>query len=201
MRTIRTKVYKFDELSEQAKQTAIEKIRDKYTYEYDYPWQEEGIESLKEFCHQLDLELYAWEYSTDAWADVRDSKIEDSILALSGNRLRTYLVNNYDYLLHKRKVYESKSKKRVSRIKWIETDCPLTGYCFDCDILNVLMGFIKKPDNKDFQDLIRDCVGAWSRAVRSECEYFGSDDYVREEIQANELEFMKGGTPYTLQGL
>lgn len=30
MRTIRTKVYKFDELSEQAKQVAIEEMRNEY---------------------------------------------------------------------------------------------------------------------------------------------------------------------------
>ena len=34
MRTIRTKVYKFDELSEQAKQVAIEEVRNEY-YEYN----------------------------------------------------------------------------------------------------------------------------------------------------------------------
>ena len=45
MRTIRTKVYKFDELSEQAKQVAIEEHRD---INVDWDWYEPMFEGFKE---------------------------------------------------------------------------------------------------------------------------------------------------------
>jgi len=56
MRTIRTKVYKFDELSEQAKQVAIEEVRNEYYEDNDFAnWAIDDCSLFEPMQEELDL--------------------------------------------------------------------------------------------------------------------------------------------------
>lgn len=63
MRIIETKIYQFDELTEAAKQKAIEWARDIMTY--DPAGCHESLQSIKAFCEHFQVELENW--SVDAY--------------------------------------------------------------------------------------------------------------------------------------
>ena len=62
MRIIETKAYRFDELSEQAKDTAFEKWSNS---EREYFWMDDNLESIKQGLLHFDWELK--DYSIDYW--------------------------------------------------------------------------------------------------------------------------------------
>lgn len=70
MRTIETTIYTFDELSDKAKERAIEKQR----YYVEYPWTKDCIDSLNAFCDEFSVRVtdytlsdcYRSSISTDA---------------------------------------------------------------------------------------------------------------------------------------
>lgn len=61
MRIIETKVYTFDELSDQAKEKAIDKLREMLSYEYF--WANDALASLKAFADEIGIHIT--DYSID----------------------------------------------------------------------------------------------------------------------------------------
>jgi len=205
MRTIRIKLYKFNELSESAKEKAIEDYRNKSDYN-DYS--EEITESVKAVIELFNLK------TGRSWDDIRTSHIDDSILELKGVRLYKYIENNYYNDLFTPKYIGSKDRKITGKQFIFEArkdhkgndytmifsklkrnnSCPLTGVCYDNDILQPVYDFLKKP-SKDvtFEDLIRDIEGAITKCYRDNEEWVNSDEYITETIEANEYEFTKDG--------
>ena len=105
MRTITKNLYSFSELSEQAKQTAIENFRNndsEFLSEFLY---QEAHESVKAFHN-----IFSTKEDLHSWLDVRTGHIDDVILELSGQRLATYIWNNYGHKLFKGKYYSLWSK-------------------------------------------------------------------------------------------
>ena len=58
MRTMSVSVYKFDELSDNAKSKAIERFRDGMDCTF---WVHDGLDSIKKFCAEFNVKLTAWE--------------------------------------------------------------------------------------------------------------------------------------------
>ena len=171
MRTITTQtdVYKFEELSDTAKENAIREYRNSEHYHSFYF--DEITESVKAVIELFNLKT-GREYT-----DLRTSHIDDCILELSGARLYAYLVNNYGHKLFKPsyirtidgrknlsklyfcKYFTNKQGETFTQIysKWkpFTGCCTLTGVCYDNDILQPVYDFLKKPTAKTtFQDLI-----------------------------------------------
>lgn len=199
MRTIRIKLYKFNELSKSAKQKAIENYRNSDNY-FDYSDIEGSVKAV--------IELFNLKTGR-TWDDIRTSHIDDSILELKGIRLATYLWNNYKTELFKGKYFSlwSKTEKSYKHYKEgypvlksrhskviLNNDCTLTGVSFDNDILQPVYDFLKKPDvNTTFEDLIKDIENAISKCYRDTEEWINSDEYITETIEANDYEFTQDG--------
>jgi len=197
MRTIRIKAYKFNELSEEAKQYAINKYRNQTVQNNDYAWQGENIETVKSFCKIFPVEL-------NRRAEGFIFTGEDRIADLTGHRLATYLWNNYRPEIYRPKQYwictgrkntvGANAKHRNSNIFIIEDGCPLTGYCLDNAILKPVFDFMRRPDlYTDFKDLMFDCFHAWEEAVKYDQQWQISDEYISETIEANDYEFTADG--------
>lgn len=203
-RTIRTKIYKFSELSEQAQGNAIEQFRgrDNSTY-FD-----EVTDSVKAMAELFNLK-FGREYT-----DLRCSHIDDNILNLSGVRLYKYLVNNYysdlfppkyikaidrvmtgrQFIFKVHKNYKGEQYTSVYSKNFVSNDnCPLTGICYDNDILRPVYSFLQKPSNTTFEELIREIEGAINEAYENVEEWINSDQFIKDEIEANEYEFTKDG--------
>ena len=201
-RTIRTKVYKFNELSNEGKEKAISIYRNNDNYN-DYA--EDITSSAKAVAELFNLK-FGREYT-----DIRTGHIEDTILQLQGVRLYKWLINNFSshwidikYISKhkngkfKNSYFEYKydcvkyRKSNISVTNNLE-NCPLTGVCYDMDIMQPVIDFLKRPDNSTFEDLINGIESAISKTYQSNEEWVNSDEYITESIEAKEYEFTQDG--------
>jgi len=208
MRTIRTKIFKFDELNENAKQVAISNFRQ--TQDFDYIW-DEAHDTVKAFN-----EVFNLSEGTRSWMEYR-TNFDDDIENLKGFRLKKYIWNNFKNEIFTGKYYSKfvdtlkdgtkieKSNEfpigqrlvtRHSRIT-LTTNCPLTGVYYDLDILDPIYNFLdNKDDETTFSDLLDECFSSLKKSVEGEIEARETDEYVIEEIEDNEMEFTANGMKF-----
>ena len=218
MRTITTNVYKFEELSEQAKETAIENYRNSNDPDTDHLY-DEAHDTVKAFH-----ELFPTKFN--AWGGLFDFTItaHENIESLTGLRLRTWIINNfwddlftptfkngigYNKVINhpriKTNYYDMDKGARVSSSNFyysaIQRDngCTLTGVCYDNSLLDPMYQFLEwndKPDyykDLDFETLIGDCFSELEHDLEREVESINEDDFIQETIEANEYEFDEDG--------
>ena len=216
MRTIRTKIYKFDELSDDAKQNAIRHYQNDFlTFEHIYS---DAESTVKAFCEAFNVKT-----GSHSWLDCNTSNIDDAILELSGLRLRKYLLNNFGSTLYERKYLkhgqlttERKPYHRMIKQTEITNNCPnkgkfsisyysniqkeskncnLTGMCYDDDMMKPIYDFLELRTfgSTNFEDLLNDCFDAMRKTLKDEEDYMYTDEYISEEILANEYEYTESG--------
>ena len=209
MKTIEVKIYSFDELSEEAKEKAINKWRDSGNEDEFYTM--DANKSFEKFADLFSIDWRNIDYC-EPYRNDYHVKMDDNILYLSGQRLATYIWNNYKRDIFKGKYYSLWSKKditykyypeghavlktRYSHI-FLDNCCVLTGVCYDDDLLKPIYEFLDNPkDNVDFETLLNDCIYSLCHSVCSEIEYQNSDEQIAETIRANEYEFTENGEMY-----
>ena len=197
---IEKNIYTFDELTDEAKENALEYFR---TSEYALSWQEENYDTVKEIARLMD-----WNYSTDSYDGVQyevNYTIEDSDIAdLSGARAMAYIQNNYIKAAQKPKTYwlnhvlycdGRKNWTRKSQINFEIDNCPFTGYIMDCCFAGGwrewLATFTKDSTVQDFADMVASHL---SKEWTNDNEYQLSDEAIIETINANEYEFESDGS-------
>ncbi len=206
MRTIRTKVYKFNELSEQAKEVAINNYRNNSDYNYIYS--EEVTSSVKAVIELFNLK------TGRTYDDIRTGHIDAEYLELKGVRLYKYLVNNFYNDLFKPKYIKSINRKltgkqfifkvakdykgeeytQIYSKNFKDNSGILTGMMYDNEILQPVYDFLKKIESStSLEDIYRDIEGAISKAYNDVEKWVNSEDFISEEIEANEYEFTREG--------
>lgn len=206
MRTVRTKVYKFNELSEQAKQKAIDTFRSNDNEVNFYA--EEICDSAKKVIKLFNLR------TGNEYSDIRTSHIDDNILQLSGVRLYKYIINNYysdlftpAYIktIYKEwhcKLFICKLKTGRDGNKYTQVysktkkdnSCVLTGVCYDMDILEPIYKFLEKPSKGiTFEDLMNEIGNAINKTYSDNDDWVNSDEFITETIEANEYEYTQDG--------
>ena len=175
MRTITLKLFNFEELSKEAQEVAKKNV------EFEYYDSEMG-ESAREA-----QELY------------------DSLkmgYVISGNRLRTWIVNNILPELTSTKYYGVRygenAKFRFSKI-FSEVDAGnLTGVCFDYVFLGPLMDFVKSPDEQvDNYQLARTDLNRIAQSlIDAERDHFYSDEGFSMYCEDKNMEFLQDGVPF-----
>jgi hypothetical protein len=210
MRTIETNLYQFNELSKSAKTSALEEIR---TMEIENPWFiHEVNETWKKFTDIFSIHWHEMNY-LEPYHNKYRINLDSEILSLSGQRLATYIWNNYNMHIFKGKYYGKLSKyfangekipvskehpngtrhvKRYSRCQ-LTNDCVLTGVCYDQDILQPIYDFLENPSDIDFENLLENCISSLCSSVQSEYDYSISDCALIELIEANGYEFTELG--------
>lgn len=192
VRTVRTKVYKFAGLSEQAQARAIDDYRKEND---DYPWQGDNIATLKAF-----MEIFPVESNRRGGVRFRERYPDpryDVLPKLSGQRLATYLWNNYKDDLYKPKYYSRGNSVRHSKCQ-IEPGCVFTGYYMDNEMVKPLYDHMNKPDDRtNFEQLMSECFQAWGEAVEEDIKWVNSDAAIKETIINNEYEFYADGRQFS----
>ncbi len=216
MRTIRTKVYSFDELSEEGKQTAINQQRNNVETDFIY---DEAHDTVKAFN-----ELFNLKKGNRSWLDADFSNTDEDIQNLKGLRLQKYIWNNFGATLFK-KAYLKHGELRNEKPKFYhrmrayseinqgpnkglisysyysnwkkDTCCVLTGVCYDNDMLDPIYQFLEKRDFSNctttYYHLINDCFKELDNTISEEVEFRNSDEAITEDILANDNEFTKNG--------
>lgn len=212
MRVEQRKIYELSELSESAQEKAHENYLNDRNFEYG--WTSENKDTLYAFENIFPVKITSWEYDSNSANVSFEMTCDDDISALSGIRLAKYIWNNYKRDLFKgkfigalstnEKVYHkrirssepytngNRSNHYYSAIT-LESNCVLTGYCLDDDILQPIYDFLNKPDSTDFETLIENCFEAWCKAVKNECQSQLSFEYFKDIAEANEYEFDEFG--------
>ena len=213
MRTIRTKIYKFSELSKEAQQAAIENYRSQNSEIF---WADENRETLEAFEKVFPVNIKNWSYGGRGEGVYFEMTCDDAIEELKGQRLATYIWNNYRSEIYSKKFYNgtirTKPNKyhetnpsapefttwhRYSKIQIEAYNCPLTGYCMDNEILDPIYKFLNKPEpHTNFKDLMEECFDSWIKACNADIEYQNSDETIKETIEANDYEFTREGKQF-----
>jgi len=201
MRTIEVCLYKFDELSEDAKRNAL----DNYNVDTVHYWND-AHQTVKDFHN-----LFGTREGRDSWLDIYIEHVDSNILELSGFRLQKFLWNNFHDVLFSKKTFSLWSKKDVSykhykdgypvlkqrKSKVLTTSCcVLTGWCYDDDILEPIYKFLecRNFDNSPgFEGLLYECLESLRKSLENEDEYNESDEAKIREIEANDYEFDEVG--------
>ena len=162
MQTHTITTYSFDELPIETQ----EKIAESWRNNDDFPWGDEWVDSLNEFCEYFGLKINHWS------GDAEAGKMAHS--DISGARLYEMLINRYG--MHDMK------------------DCPFTGYFGDESLLEPMRDFIKKPNkNISFYELINECFDNWTKEHQKDIEYWESFDGIKEEILTHDYQFKADG--------
>ena len=203
------KSYQINELSEKAKRTAYEK----WLPDSDL-WQADELRAtLDEFCKLFDVRCCNWEYDAYNYHYRFEVNIEDGQDELSDIRLAKFVWNNYAPYISKGKYYSlwsktevsdrnpncGKLKKRYSKVMSEMTNCPLTGVCYDYDILEPIIDCLTyKKMYASYSDLIEDCLDRFFSMAKKECEYAESFEYFIDDAEANSWEYDENGNAFRL---
>lgn len=211
-RTVRTKVYKFDELSKKAKEKAMEDYLEREDFDWIF---NEAFETVRAFAEIFDIKVSSFDFIERYRSEYR-FQMEDNILELSGQRLATYIWNNYKTQIYKGKYYGKlvdtfkdgtkipvskehpvglRHVKRYSNCS-IENSCVLTGVCYDDSILQPIYDFLDKPINISLDRLLENCLREICKDVENEIEGQSKEDSISEHFEANEYEFTQDGKRY-----
>ena len=200
MRTIEHQIFRYDELSEQAQQVAIESMKDEISSvrteseSYEYRNTLEMIEQI------FRVNVYDWhvnEYNSYFRFDFVgiDEDVENE-----PRLLLRYLNTNVLPCIDNKKRYYSKTA-RVSRKSRILCDknynyC-LTGCWCDDAVDNALNNINKSVKNKfNAREFVRSMLEGFFEQWRRDYEYTCSDECITEEIEVNDYEFYENGKPY-----
>ena len=199
MKTIEINLYSFDELSDKAKEKAINKYYE--NEDFYYIW-DDAHKTVKEFCDKTIVRT-----SINSWLESNLNKIDDNIINLKGVRLMKYFINNFDFLYKPKYLkiyYEHKTHRMIKNTgnKYslvysnIQKDISgnLTGTTYDDHFLKPIYDFLQKPTkNKTFKDIISDCFYCLKKSIENEIEYMLSMEYFEELCEENDYYFTEQG--------
>ena len=177
MKTKTINIYSFDELSEEAKEKALQDYKERNTEIF---WMDETIESLEGLfknCDGISLKDYSLgEYHSWIRVDFTNEEVEN----FTGKRAMAWLENNLlsnirvSYYGDKRKELRQYGKYYYAgQIK----PCPFTGYCVDDDLLDDLIKEVK--EGSDLKTAFEGLASTVQRIIQNEVEYQNSNEYKR----------------------
>lgn len=208
MKTIEIQILTFEELTPKAQQVAINDYRNNQTF--DFVW-DNAHATVKEFLERVPM----IKTGRNSWLDCNLNYIEDNVRQLTGLRLRTWFLNNFSFLYKRKYLKNFEGHKTHKMIKNKEAnrtgkkycsaysniqetkECNLTGVCYDMDFLDPIYKFIAAPDKStNFDEIINDCFDSLRKSIENEIEAMQEDEYIKEEIDANDYEFTADGKIY-----
>ncbi len=213
MKEIKVKLYRFDELEEKIQDIIIAERQSRIDFAEAYYSDWEG--TLEEFEKLMGIKVKNWEvsgcgynyrieYGISAYSDGYYHEIDGD--DIKGKYLWRYLMENVWDDINPRKEYHTEewdreksdyAKKRTSRIlrqSW--KDCPLTGMCYDYDILEPIAEYMSKPYEEDYtlDDIIRDCLDSFFSSWQKEIEWYNSYEGVKEYLtEYDDNEYYENG--------
>ena len=207
MREMITKVYNFNELSDEAKEKAIE------THRYDFcdALSGENWESIRAIAKACSLEVVSNNYNGTGFShfvlESSDYNNYYDIVALHGSRAVAYIYNNWIRPNMNGKYYATPGKwidgvytYTHTRSKCtLEFSCPFTGYYIDDCLIIAYKKFCEcvriNPlfNVGDFVGVLSECV---SEFLQNDYNYSISDENIASMLDCNDYEFLENGVDY-----
>lgn len=192
MREVVKMVYTYDELSEEAKERAIEEISEIPACD---DWSDEEA-SIKAIANHIGAEV---DYSVGAFTHSYvsfDVSLGDDVSDLRGVRAYKWIWNNWISPLYSPKVRFSREHKKLESKcqSWIS--CPFTGYYMDDCIRVAWKSFCDNLDSKsDVEDFITELEGIACKWWQEDMESRYEREYI-EEMYVDDYEYLEDGTIY-----
>jgi hypothetical protein len=210
MKTLELNLYDFSELSEEAQQVALENVDITDNMEF---YADDALETVKEFQRIFPIEYTEIDYT---YGKAYSKYVgEENHRNLSGIRLLKLLENNYLPYLRKGKYRSTQSTTEhpcirvkkydngntfsafYSRIFFEYDNCPLTGMCYDYDILKPILDFRKNPlDSITFEELLQDCLISLAKSLENEYDYLASEEGKKQHLIESDTQFLESGVEY-----
>lgn len=197
MRTIVTNLYKFEELSTEAQQVAINHYRDHVVIPGEINWSHEMLQSFLAVYETAGIKLHGYSLGIGAHSYVSFS-MDPDVSELSGARAFAWIESNLlsrirvtrSEYLNNRKDY-LRYGYRIGKIK----ACPFTGCYFDHNFLDTIDAAIRRGDTigEVFQYRL---VETYVSLLETEYEFQQSEQYIRETLIDNGCEFTVDGMIY-----
>lgn len=206
MREISIKLYQFGELPETTQKKIWEGDQNRYNYAADsYYW--EFRNTLDKFAEIFALTIH-WEVNSSFYKFdffFIDEEASENVHTIENPiRLATWVYNNFAHNIRRGKYYSTRgewidgkytNKSRHSRMIFTYDDCPLTGVCFDCDILRAIIDCMTYRRTFDtYDDLMTTALNEFFETWRDALEYAESFEFYAEEAAANEWEYTADGS-------
>ena len=189
MKTITITLYRFAELSEEAKKAALNAHRN----DFEDDWSREIDDSISEIADACDMRLIGRCALYPVFTSNNDIDFK------SNARLMAYIWNNYIEPSLRGKYYSKGKTHRHSKVTK-DFDCPFTGYCADYILWETWREFVevirrakKTLSLDDFADLLSAHA---RREIDDNTDHVTSDEYVAEMLEVNNYEFLEDGTDY-----
>lgn len=199
MRTIETKVYQYNELSESAKQFAINSLRDKIAENrincdsYDYRGTLEEIEKI------FEIKVYDWRVGYPTYFRFEFKNLDDEFADEPKYLLRYLNWKVLPYIKNSRTYYtRGYHNRRTSRIMCNkEYFYCLTGCWCDWAVDNALNhlkdSVLRKDSPREFvENMLSDFFNQWEEEYNDA----SSDEYIEERFMEEDYEFLESGKPY-----
>lgn len=189
-----TKIYTFDELSDEAKEKVIAEARDS-DMEINC---DELVDCMKSAMNEMGIAIDDYSIGIDGSGYIKLDVENDD---LEGARAYAYIMNNFfDGVDKKKLVYKEWEKRRISHLDrkdWMD-NCPFSGWCYDFAVKEVWDSWCndlrqgKSPSVRDFLDELE-----WAYLKELSDKYYGFDEEdARELAEANGYEYLEDGTIY-----
>jgi len=169
MRIIETKVYKIDELSDEAKQNACDYVRDNW-HDF-YPWHDDNTKSLKEFAKFLGGKA--------TWS-----------IQMSGYGPSSASITDLPYYMEDE--YALSDWIQDNKATIMEC-CPFTGFHMDEYLLDPMREYLKDPTDHTMEQLINRGVTLWVKQYVIDWDDCYTDEYILDSLESNEYEFTEDG--------
>ena len=200
MRTIERQIFRYDELSEQAQEVAIESLRERISSmimesdSYDYRNTLDKIENI------FGVKVYDWSvdecnfYFRFEFTNIEEeTENEPRLLLRYLNKYILPCIDNYKRY-HKR---GCRASRRSNIILEDKHDYCITGKWTDSAIDNALNNIgqsLKKHLN--VREFVESILEGFFKQWQNDYEFALSDECIFEEIEANDYEFYENGKPY-----
>jgi len=185
-------VFSITELSEKAKEKAIENYRSKNYEIFNANEIFESLKTLFEVCNGVRLNDYSLgEYNS--YLDIQFNR--DEVGELSEKRALAWIENN---LLCELRIPDGIHAKYRDYMRYGQyyranmiQPCPFTGICYDEDFLQSLLKDIK--EGSTLKEAFEGLASEYQRIINNEIEYQNSEAYIVEHMEVNEYEFTEEG--------
>jgi len=193
MRTIRTKIYTFDELSDGAKQVAIQEMRNSKEIHLDW-FNDDAKEQINEAGFYDDVELqYSLSYCQGDGLSFSCNRIEERVLLsffaeiLGEGKEKTakVIMDNCSFVNTGNDGHYCYASKR-------DIDYTFESYKNDYKNINQVVAKVLEKIENLYVDLCKDLENQGYKDI----EYQYSDECIIDDIQANDYEFLKSGKKY-----
>ena len=200
MRTIEHQIFRYDELSEQAQQVAIESMKYEISSVRTESESDEYRNALDKIENLFGVNVYDYHVDEYNYYFRFDFVGIDEDVENEPRLLLRYLNTNVLPCIDNKKRYYSKTARvsRRSRILCNKSyDYCLTGCWCDDAVDNALNNINKSVKNKfNAREFVRSMLEGFFEQWRNDYEYAYSDECIAEEIEVNDYEFYENGKPY-----